>query len=176
MTNLGTGFGKNEIELTIIIFFLISYLTLNVVSIKPYVRVSRNKLFARTAFLWRLLNLFSYCSVMEVDKDKQEVVICKTRLWVFKKIKKIPFDRIKKVNYTFDSLFAFLTAGRSWFFNRTAQDESFTVGLELINPEDKIALFNFFGENCMFFNISGDQASASKKFVDLLMEYTGKRL
>jgi len=100
----------------------------------------------------------------------------------------IPFDRIKKINYSYDNTLAMFTANRNIFWDRTDQVDMFTIALDLINPTEKVTLFNFLGEGKVMtgwsgvalgdskLDFGGAQAESSRGFVEILKEYTGKTL
>jgi len=163
--------------------------TFSFLSVKPQVRILPEQLIARTAFLWRLLSIFSYSKVVTVDKAARTVVIDKRIFWLFTLKTTIPFDRIKRIKYGFDNFFSALTATRDIFWRRTDQLEIFSVALELTDPADEVGLFNFFGEGAVMtgwtgvllfrdslVDYSGDQQESSLGFVELLMQYTDKKL
>ncbi len=151
----------------------------------PRIWLAGDRLMAGSSWLLRLLSLFSYHKVVGVDRSRQVVSIEVTLLWGIHRTKAISFDRIERIDYSFDSV------PTDWniFAGRTDQMERFTVSLCLVRPREEVALVSFSGEGAVetgwsgvllgkdsIIDLSGTQDESSRTYVDLLKEFTGKTL
>ncbi len=154
-------------------------------AVKPKVWVEGNHLMARTSLFLRLLSLFSYSKTVLVDRAGKVVLIFTKKLWLINRTKHIRFDRIMRIDYSFGS---FTT---SWSFVSGKQDqvEKFTVSLVLQGRREKVKLFSFSGEGSAatgwsgvlfggddIVDYAGDQEAASRRYVRLLKQFTGKTM
>lgn len=150
------------------------------VTLRPKVEISNNTLIAKSNFISRVVFLFSRNKIVLVDPRKKLITIESVWFWFLGSKKHIPFKRIEVISYRYDNF---------WFdfglnFLTNDQIEEFSVLLKLNHPNETIKILSFVGEgvvNSPIFdpeslNISGDQEISSRNYVELLMEYTGKKL
>lgn len=119
--------------------------------IKPRVWNEGAKLCARTAGLWRLLSLFSYCRTMTADPARREITIEGTYLWFLRTRRVIDFDQVKYIDYVFSRL---ITDWDQWHGAKD-QLEKFTVALVLHDKHERVDLFGFRGEGAASTGMSG---------------------
>jgi len=142
-------------------------------------------LMARTSWLIRAVSLFSHSKEVCVDRDRRLVAIRAKYLWIIQRYREIPFDNIRRLDYSYSSL----PTSFNLFAGPLDQLERFTISLCLINPRRTIKLFSFSGEGAVatgltgvllhgddIVDFSGDQENRSLSYVDLLMKFTGKTL
>jgi hypothetical protein len=142
--------------------------------IQPKVWLADNQLITRTSLLVQSYTLFSYCRVVCVDKSSQTLTIKKRFLWLFSKIRTIPFGRIRKIDYSY----RYFPLQFDFWRGISERFERFIVSVVLVSPPETVKLFSFSGyeEEGLVFYFKGSQDSASRSYVDLLREYTGKEL
>lgn len=154
-------------------------------AIKPKVLLAGDWLITRSSFIMRLLSLFSCFKCVIVDKRKKNISISEKYFWVFSKSRCIPFEQIKRINYSFSSV------PTSWnlFVGTTDRMEWFTVSLILCDTYEEVRLWTFFGEGAVatgwkgillgedeILDLSGDQKASSLNYIKLLQSFTGKML
>ncbi len=135
--------------------------------------------------LVRAITLWSHCRTVCVDPRHKVVTIERRILWLLSRDRTIPFKRIGRIDYAFDSLTT--EWGLAW--DPLDQLESFKISLCLVNPEEHVKLFSFLGEGSVatgvggvlidgddVVDMSGDQESSSREYVTLLTKMTGKKL
>jgi hypothetical protein len=158
--------------------------TLGLLTMKPKVWTEGEKLIGRCPLSLRLLTLFFYDKTVTVDRRIKLFKIESKILWIFKSHTIIPFKRIKSISYAYDSM------STSYSLLRGSMDEveNYSIYLELTNPEERLKVFNFFGEGAVntgltgvlcgddIVDFKGDQEDTSRSYIDLLLQYTGKNL
>ena len=140
---------------------------------------------ARSSFKSQLLTLFSYCRKVCVDRAEETITIRTRYLWFLCSVRTVPFDRIWRINYSYSS---FPTSWSLWV-GTTDEVEKYIVSLELTSPRETVKLFSFVGEGAVetgwagvifgrdrIIDFAGDQDDASRSYIDLLKEFTGKSL
>lgn len=123
-------------------------------SIKPTCSSDETYLLASTGRLHRALSLFSYDRRLLIDKESRMIRLNVRKWWLFQRITELSFDRVKGIIYGYQDF------GTSWSVNlfwigRTDSVEMFYVTLALVNPEEKLPLFTFFGEGSTETGLSG---------------------
>ncbi len=156
--------------------------TFGFLAIKPKISISDGRLRARSCVLVQLLWLFSYCKRVIVNPHARKVSIETRYLFFLKKNLEISFDRIRAVGY------GYRQTATSWMWTGETTDsfDTFKVMLVLVNPFERVHLFNFTGEGANFtgwrgvllhgdsmVDYSGDQEDASASYVDMLKEIIG---
>ncbi|WP_321533039.1 hypothetical protein [uncultured Desulfuromonas sp.] len=152
----------------------------SLLTIKPKIKIDGSKLIAKTSPMILALSLYFRNKVVTIDRRKKLVKIDSTWFWVFKNSTIIPFQQIEGITYKYDNF---------WFdfsLNLGTKDqvEEFTVSLKLTGSDQTIKLFSFVGEGIVNapindyeeFDLSGNQESSSKNYVELVMKFTEKKL
>ena len=158
---------------------------LRFLSTGPKVWIESGRLMARTSWIVQTLTLFSHSKEVCVDRDQQLVTIRARYLWVITRHREIPFDNIRRIDYSYSSI----PTSFSLIAGPTDQLDRFTVSLCLFNPRRPIKLFSFSGEGAVatgwtgvllgddsIVDFSGDQEGRSLSYIDLLTAFTGKTL
>ncbi len=154
-------------------------------ALKPKVWLEESRLMARSSLLVQLLSIFSYCKVVCVDRLYRTVTIHTRFFWLVSRTRVIPFNRIKRIDYSFSSI------PTSWSIWVGTEDdiEWFSVSLELAETLETVRLFSFLGEGAVetgwtgvllsddsIIDFMGDQEVTSRNYIDLLKVFTGKTL
>lgn len=153
-------------------------------SVEPRVWVEGDTLRGRASLLLRLLSLFSYDRCLTVDRVARTVTVDSRWLWFSQQTHTVRFEEIARIEYKFASI------GTSWSFGvgRTNQLESFSVNLVLQGEPEPLRLFSFRGDGAVstglvgvllgdsIFDGQGTQESSSRRFVDILSQFTGATL
>ncbi len=66
--------------------------------LNPDIRIKKDVLYARTAFLSQLFSLFFFCREVEVDRRQREIRVTSRWLWLLTTEKTIPFARLTTYN------------------------------------------------------------------------------
>ena len=152
---------------------------LSFLSIGPKITRKNGKLVARTSLAGFLASLTCLHRTVVIDPARRMISVRRRLFWFFTSRKRIPFDRVEAIVYTYDDWNSDAGLG----YSHDSKD-SFTVKLKLWN-EHLVHLFNFYGEGAFVNNspfpdwcfwdeylldLSGTQESESRTFVDLLQK------
>lgn len=152
-------------------------------TLKPKISVDGEILRARSSLLVQAAFLFGSSRYVVVDRGRGKIGIRERRFWFARRQRVIPFERVDYIDFDYGSI------GTSWGgmmrgFERTDQIERYTVSLVLKDPVEAVPLFCFAGEGACqtgwggvllggdsLVDYAGDQADASREFVELLKEF-----
>ena len=152
----------------------------SLLSIAPKVESHGRALVVQTAFLLRLLSLFSYDRVVRIDMARERITIDTRRFWLWSSRREVPFSRISYIDYAFKSWGTSWVGFWRWGIERSDQVESFRVGVALKDPEELVPIASFRGEGSAMtggmgvllgdsiVDAEGDQEESSLSFVDVL--------
>jgi hypothetical protein len=151
-------------------------------SVCPSVRKVNDKLIAETGLGLRISTLGCFYRKVVVDRKKEEVIISRRYLWLFKRSRHIRFAAIVAIEYGYQDI----SWGAWWSWAHKSED-IFTVKLRLHSGNER-HLFQFAGEgefqndgplpDWMYwedyaFNCSGTQERESLVYVELLSKMIG---
>lgn len=158
-------------------------------AIAPRVWWEEGRLHARTSMFWQGASLGAWRKEVIVDPAQRAVVVATRTFWLATDERHVPFDAISHVAYRHAGLatgwlgpFAGSRSGEA-----TDGVESYSVAL-VLHDRDEIHLFSFMGEDARqtgvvgvllgddVVDVRGDQQESSLRYVDALMELTGKGL
>ena len=152
---------------------------LSLLSMGPKISREEGRLVARTSLMGFLSSLTLLHRTVIVDPMKQAISIRRRLFWFFTSRKKIPFERVQSIVYTYDDWNSNTAFGGS-----DDSKDCFAVKLKLWSDR-LVHLFNFYGEGTFVNNsafpdwfdwdeyrvdLSGTQESESRMFVDLLQK------
>ena len=159
-------------------------------AIGPHVWWDEGRLCARTSRFWQGATLGAWRKEVVVDPGTRTVAIHTRTFWLAKGTVEVPFDAISHVAYRHGGFATAWIGGlRGSSLQGTATDgvESYSVALAL-HDRDEIHLFSFMGDDShqtgvagvllgdSIVDVRGDQQERSLRYVDALLELTGKGL
>jgi len=152
----------------------------------PRVWHDDNNLYARTSLWYQFLNLYSYCRVVQVSKEYQQITISVRKFWLVKKLTSIPFNKIEFIErYHWD-----VCKGQIGLtpdgFGATEVTEVWYVRVAVKGVPLPVDLFRFIGTGARIrggwwqliigglpFDIEGNQDYESDIYAKLVAKYTG---
>ena len=144
-------------------------------TLAPRVWSEGTRLHIRNNLLLRCLTLFGHVHTVVVDARQECVEVRRRWLWLLVRERRIPFERIAYVDYSFHSLITSCTGG----MRAADQLESFRISL-VLDDDSWITVCSYRGEGTamtgwrgVFFGDSaidsgGNQEAASRRLVDTL--------
>ncbi len=151
-------------------------------SLGPRVQKRAGRLIAASGWRSQALTLWSTYRQVVVDPNVQAVIIRGRIFWLIPRIRRIPFQAIRAVLYSYSDVNP--TSSFAWAYNTV---DLFTVGLRLLDGSE-VTLFRFFGEG-EFVNEGifpdwfywedylldqvGTQENESRVFAELVSKMTG---
>lgn len=158
---------------------------MRLLGICPRIRKEGVCIIAITALRIRILFLGAFFKQVTIDPRHRTLTVASRYFWLFKRKRKYRFKELQAITYGYEDW-----NDTSWVSFSHDSFDWFTVGIRLrCNREFK--LFNFIGDGTFTNNgplpdwmyweeyvtdFSGNQEKASRCFVDLLCQMTGKKV
>jgi hypothetical protein len=146
-------------------------------SLKPRVRRAGQLLEVSTPTLLRVLTAFAFQRNVSIDLRKQTVYVFTTAAWFFSTHRRLKFEEIEHVAYSFGSVWT------SWDWLRRVHDliETFTIGLKLKDSAEVVHITSYIGQGAAgdistwmmgdnLIDLAGTQEDDSRHFVKELCE------
>ena len=124
----------------------------------PMVLVRNEKMISNSNLIFSLLILFLYVKQVSVDPETETVRIQRRIFWLFKSVKDIPFEQIRRVDYEFskkfkdiglfDLLFLILIFGRRYYYFNRDRNSNFWgryVVSVILEDSTSVKLWSFSG-------------------------------
>ena len=160
-------------------------INVRLLTLNPKLWIAQGRLHARTAFLVRLLALFSYDRQVILNPRTRLITVERRALWLLQTRRTIPFARVECITYRFRRLIT----SWSWWVGTTDQLEIFTIRLVLRDPKETVTLLRFSGEGSLrtgwcgvllggdsIVELSGTQEEDSRAYVSILARVIGAPL
>lgn len=144
-------------------------------TLAPRVWSEGTRLHIRNNLLLRCLTLFGHVHTVVVDTRRKHVEVRRRWLWLHVRERRIPFERIAYVDYSFHSLITACTG----HMQTADQVESFRIAL-VLDDDTRITVCHYRGEGTAMtgwggvlfgdrvFDSGGNQEAASRRLVDIL--------
>ena len=125
-------------------------------SARPVVVRFGPRLVAMSGVLTQLLTLFAFCRQVVVDARSSEVIVRTCRFWILFVEERIPFARVRRIDYDLVmSRWGRVLGG----FRRGPRPESFSVDLLLGDPDERRHLFSFTADGSAERGLRGELGS-----------------
>lgn len=154
----------------------------------PRIRVTPDRITARTSLWWQCLNLGTFRREVVLDSRTKTIRISGRFFWFFRGSRNIAFNEVKGVLYNYHES----GAASSYVTGESEGSDNYHVGLRLHSMEE-VPLFNFSGEGDYVQHTTdiwdiprgmiesaldavGTQQEESLEFIDLLCHRLGVQL
>ena len=146
-------------------------------SLKPRVRRSGELLEVTTPALMRALTAFAFQRTVSIDSRKRTVYVFKTTAWFFSTHRRLKFEDVEYVAYSFDSIWT----SWDWLGRVHGLVEMFTVGLKVKDSTEVVRIARYLGQGAAgdistwmmgddLIDAAGTQAEDSRLFVKELCD------
>jgi hypothetical protein len=142
---------------------------MNALRLVPVVTAEENRLRGQTAWLVRLLGLFSYVRSVDIDRNSRRILVRTIWLWVFRRQQVVGFEQVKRIICQAQGL----PSESALFLISLALESGRELSLFTVweqQPRERDWLDELAGEPRSDLRV-GDEAAVS--IIDLLREYLG---